>query len=47
MLINFSQAKSQQLYEIATNEKNRMIDRYVAVRELQVRRSKKRRGIRI
>lgn len=38
--INFTQATKEQLYEIATNETYRMIERYEAVRELQSRKSK-------
>jgi hypothetical protein len=45
--MNFSKATKQQLYEIATNENNRMAERYSAVRELQKRKLKRRRGIRI
>jgi hypothetical protein len=46
-VINYSQATKQQLYEIAINENNRMVERYSAVRELQKRKLKRRRGIRI
>jgi hypothetical protein len=36
--MDISKATSQQLYEIATNENNRLIDRYKAARELQKRK---------
>jgi hypothetical protein len=38
MEIDFSKATQIQLYEIATNEKNRMAERYAAAHELQRRR---------
>jgi hypothetical protein len=45
--MDFSQATKQQLYEIATNEQYRMIERYAAAKELQKRRKNKRGGIKI
>jgi hypothetical protein len=36
--MEFSKATKQQLYEIATNEKYRMVERYAAAHELQRRR---------
>jgi hypothetical protein len=38
--MNLSQATNQQLYEIARDENNKLIDRYAAVRELQKRKVK-------
>lgn len=40
MEIDLTKATKQQLYEIATNDSNRLIDRYAAARELQERREK-------
>jgi hypothetical protein len=40
MLMDFSKATNIQLYKIATNEENRMVDRYEAAKELQRRRSR-------
>jgi hypothetical protein len=37
-MVDFIKATNQQLYEIATNEENRLIERYEAARELQRRR---------
>jgi hypothetical protein len=37
-MVDFIRATNQQLYEIATNEENRLIERYAAARELQRRR---------
>jgi hypothetical protein len=39
MEIDFSKATKIQLYEIATNENYRLIERYAAVRELQRRKN--------
>jgi hypothetical protein len=36
--MDLSKATKQQLYEIATNDNNRMSDRYAAAREMQRRR---------
>lgn len=38
--MDFTKASNKQLYEIANNESNRLIDRYAAARELQERRKK-------
>lgn len=38
--MNLSQATNQQLYQIATDESARLIDRYAAARELQERKKK-------
>jgi hypothetical protein len=38
-MVDFLKATNQQLYEIATNEENRLIERYAAARELQRRRN--------
>jgi hypothetical protein len=38
--MDLSKATKEQLYEIATNEGNRLIDRYAAAYELQERRKK-------
>jgi hypothetical protein len=38
--MDLSKATKQQLYEIAKNEKYRLIERYAAARELQRRREK-------
>ncbi|MEH7503271.1 hypothetical protein V7152_14880 [Neobacillus drentensis] len=38
--MDLSKATKQQIYEIATNESNRLKDRYVAVKELQKRKAK-------
>lgn len=38
MKIDLSKATKQQLYEIATNDSNRMKDRYAAAKELQEKR---------
>jgi hypothetical protein len=38
--MDLTKATKQQLYEIATNENNRMKDRYKAVKELQKRKAK-------
>jgi hypothetical protein len=37
-MVDFLKATNQQLYDIATNEENRLIERYAATRELQRRR---------
>ncbi len=39
--MDISKATNQQLYEIATNEKERMRDRYAAAKELQLRNAKR------
>ncbi|MCM3242712.1 hypothetical protein M3598_08135 [Cytobacillus oceanisediminis] len=39
--MDLSKATNQQLYEIATNEKERMRDRYAAAKELQLRNAKR------
>jgi hypothetical protein len=36
--MSFSKATNQQLYKIAMDESNRLINRYAAAKELQVRR---------
>jgi hypothetical protein len=38
--MDLTKACIQQLYEIATNENNRLKDRYAAVKELQRRKAK-------
>jgi hypothetical protein len=40
MEIDLSKASKIQLYEIATNDVNRMVDRYKAAKELQRRRGR-------
>jgi hypothetical protein len=39
-MADYSIATNQELYEIATNESNRMADRYEAAKELQRRRGR-------
>jgi len=38
--MDLSKATNKQLYEIARNQENRLIERYAAARELQARREK-------
>jgi hypothetical protein len=38
-MVDFIKATNQQLYEIATNEDYRLIERYAAARELQRRKN--------
>jgi hypothetical protein len=37
-MLDFSNATNQELYEIATDDTNRLVDRYEAAKELQRRR---------
>jgi hypothetical protein len=37
-MVDYSNATNQELYEIATNDTNRLVDRYEAAKELQRRR---------
>jgi hypothetical protein len=39
-MVDYSNATNQELYEIATNDTNRMVDRYEAAKELQRRRGR-------
>jgi hypothetical protein len=39
-MADYSNATNQELYEIATNDTNRLVDRYEAAKELQRRRGR-------
>jgi hypothetical protein len=39
-MVDYSNATNQELYEIATNDTNRLVDRYKAAKELQRRRGR-------